>query len=311
MAERAGDGRAEVVTRDGVAAFVLSVGSTALTVLPEVGLLGASLRVNGREYLDPLGGPRATVEGHTTAMALLAPWANRVEDHWRAASRTVDLSGLALHRDPAGLALHGTMLGRPGWELVAARTQPAAASATFRFDAGADETVMASFPFPHELVVGFSVAPGRVTVATTIAPSGRRSVPVSFGWHPYFVLPEVARERIRLGLPARHRLVLDDRGLPTGEEVAEPSSLARVADRSFDDSFRLGRDRQFLLASGRRRLGLTFDRNYPFAQIFTPQQSAAIAIEPMTAPVNALATGSHPTVEPGERFTARFAISPT
>ena len=151
---------------------------------------------------------------------------------------------------------------------------------------------------------------GRVTVATTLVATGRRPVPVSFGWHPYFTLPDVDRARIRLGLPARHRLVVDDRGLPTGEEVAEPASITRIADRLFDDGHRLGRERQVLLASGRRRLGLTLDRNYPFLQIFTPPSTDAIALEPMTAATDALARGTTPMVAPGERFTARFAISP-
>lgn len=310
-AEAVAEGRASIVTLDGRAALRLVVGATAFTVLPEVGLLGVSLQFREREYLDLRSGAVAALAGHTTGLPLLAPWANRLEDTWRVGTRSVDLRGLDLHRDATGLALHGTMLGRAGWELVSTRTQPASASALFRFDAAACDEVMASFPFPHDLVVGFGVTEGRVTVATSVVPTGTRTVPVSFGWHPYFVLPDVPRDRVRLGLPARHRLVVDDRRLPTGEEVAEPASVARIGDRSFDDGYRLGRDRQVLLASGRRRLGLTLDRHYPFAQVYTPPDSDAIALEPMTAATDALARGTAPLVAPGERFTARFAVSMT
>lgn len=304
-------GSGAVVARfDAEAAVTLEVGATALTLLPEVGLLGASLREGGREFLDLHGGPAAARDGHTTGLPLLAPWANRLEDRYRVGSRTVDLRGLDLHRDANGLPIHGTMLGRTGWTMTALRATAVAATATFAFDAAADGVVMASFPFPHELLVAFTVEVGRVTIATTVHATGRRAVPVSFGWHPYFVLPHARRGRIRLTMPARRRLVSDERGLPTGEEVAESAEVIRLGDRAFDDGYRLGRDRRFRLASGGRRLDVRFDRNYPFAQVYTPPASDAIAIEPMTAATDALARGTTPMVAPGDRFTARFVLEP-
>lgn len=309
-ADDATQGSIVVAERDGHGAVRLTVGSTSLEVLPGVGLLGASLRVRGREFLDLRGGPSAASQGHTTGLPLLAPWANRLEERYRVGSRSVDLRGLDLHRDANGLPIHGMLIGRPGWELASVQSRSATASATFRFDASSDAEVMAAFPFPHELIVGFVVSDGRVTVSTTLVATGSRPVPVSFGWHPYFVLPDVARERIRLGLPSRHRIVTDARGIPTGEEVAEAASITRIADRMIDEGHRLGRDRQLLLASGRRRLGVTLDRNYSFAQVYTPPDSDAVALEPMTAATDALARGTTPMVAAGDRFTARFAISP-
>ncbi|MFM8861804.1 MAG: putative inorganic carbon transporter subunit DabA, partial [Acidimicrobiia bacterium] len=216
---------------------------------------------------------------------------------------------LELHRDANGLALHGTMIGRAGWELVAVRAA-STVTASFRFDAAAAPAVMESFPFPHELRVTFALSPGRLEVATTMTASGRRAVPVAFGWHPYFVLPGVARERLRLELPDRRRLVLDDRRLPTGEEVVEPAASLRP-DRGFDDGYRLGRDRRLGLSGGRRRLSVTLDHHYRCAQVYTPPDSDSIALEPMTVPTDALARGTTPMVVPGERFTARFAVTPT
>ena len=307
----AGDQRAaaSVVEFDGHAALTLTAGTTEFTVVPEVGLLGTSLRFAGHEYLALDGGVAAALAGHTTGMPLLAPWANRLSDTWRVGRRVVDLGGLDLHRDANGLALHGTMIGRPGWELASVRTTPTV-TASFRFDASAAPTVMASFPFPHELRVTFAVAPGRLVVTTTLAATGPRAVPVAFGWHPYFVLPGVARDRIRLELPDRRRLVLDDRRLPTGDEVAEPAASLRL-DRGFDDGYRLGRDRRLGLSGGRRRLSVTLDRHYGWAQVYTPPDARSIALEPMTAATDALARGTTPMVPPGEQFTARFAVTPT
>lgn len=311
--EPRGDGVAIVHSFAGEAALTLSAGTTELTVLPELGLLGASLRHRGLEYLDLHGGPAATRGGHTTGLPLLAPWANRVGgDVYRAAGRRVDLSEApALHRDANGLPIHGTLIGRSGWCLTIVRTQAGSAGLVARFDASADAEVMASFPFPHVLTVAMTVTPGRVTVATTLSASGRRAVPVSFGWHPYFRIPDVGRDRLKVGLPARRRLALDHRMLPTGEEIPEPAEIVRLAGRTFDDGYRLGRDRQLLLAGGRRRLTVVVDKGYPFAQVYAPEGQDFVALEPMTAPTDALSHGTTPVVEPGESYTARFAVSLT
>ena len=306
------DGSVVVSTIDDVAAVTLSAGSTVFSVLPEVGLLGASLTHKGREYLSFHGGSAAACEGHTTGVPLLAPWANRLAgSSYRVGSKSIDLENLSLHRDANGLPIHGLFVGRSGWELVSVKGQPGSASMVAAFNAVADEEVMAAFPFPHELTVGFTVTPGRLMVSTTVTATGRRAVPVSFGWHPYFRLPDVDRDRVRLGMPSRTRLVLDERGIPTGEERPESASIVKLAGANYDNAYRLGRDRQLLLASGRRRLTVVLDRNYPYAQIYSPVGADFIALEPMTAPTNALSQGTTPMVAPGERFTARFVVSLT
>jgi len=306
------DGSVVVSTIDSVAGLTLSAGPTTFSVLPGAGMVGASLTHQGRSYLDFHGGTEAVFNSHTTGLPLLAPWANRLaSSSYRVGSRTVDLSDVPVHRDSNGLPIHGVMVGRSGWQLVSVKGQPGSASMVVRFDAAADETVMAAFPFPHELVVGFTVTPGRLMVSTTLSATGRRAVPVSFGWHPYFRIPDSDRARVRLGIPARHRLVLDDRGVPTGEEHAEAASILRLGDADLDNAYRLGRDRQLLLASGRRRLTVVFDGKYPYAQVYSPRGSDYVALEPMTASTNALCEGTTPMVAPGERFTARFVVSLT
>lgn len=303
-------GSVVVSTFDGAASLTLAAGPTRFSVLPEIGMIGSSLTHQGQEYLDFQGGVTAALGGHTTGLPLLSPWANRLSSSkYRVGSHSIDLEGVKVHRDGNGLPIHGLMVGRSGWEMMSVKTQVGSASMVASFDHASDEMLMAAFPFPHELLVSFTVTPGRLMVSTTLIATGRRAVPVSFGWHPYFRLPGVGRERLRLAMPVRQRLLLDARGIPTGEEVHEAASITRLADDELDDAYRLGRDRQLLIASGRRRLAVVFDRHYPFAQIYSPTGSDFVALEPMTAPTDALVRGTTPMVAPGERFTARFAVS--
>jgi aldose 1-epimerase len=312
-ADTRSDGHVAVGSFGDEGGLTLSAGPTQFTLLPEVGLLGASLRHDGAEFLDLHGGADAARHQHTTGLPLLAPWANRLGgDEYSALGREVELRGApGLHRDANGLPMHGTLVGRAGWELTSVRSRGESAAAVARFRAGEDAEVMASFPFPHDLTVTFTVTPGQLTVATLLVPSGARAVPVSFGWHPYFRLADVLRDDLCLELPDRKHLLVDDRQLPTGEKVAEPAETVVLAGRTFDDGYRLGRDRRFALVGGGRRLEAVFERGYPYAQVYAPGDHDYVALEPMTAPTDALRRGAAPVVEPGGRYHARYRVSLT
>ena len=55
--------------------------------------------------------------------------------------------------------------------------------------------------------------PDDLTIATGVQ-AGDGPVPVSFGFHPYFGLPDLPRADWRLTLPAMRRLVLDGEASP-------------------------------------------------------------------------------------------------
>ena len=63
--------------------------------------------------------------------------------------------------------------------------------------------------------------------------------------------------------------------------------------------------------ANRRTLTLQFDPAYPFAQLFVPPAGELVAIEPMTAEIDALGRGTTPVVEPGDRFLAAFNLAVT
>jgi len=278
----------------------LSAGDYSATFLPEVGMLGASLTWCGVELLSLHGGVQAFREGHTTGLPLLAPWANRLSRRqFRVGRVDVDIRGVDLHTDANGLPIHGTMVGPIVWEVV--RSSATRLAARHRYDSPA-------FPFPHELEVDARLTEDGLRVATSVRPIGRRRVPVSFGWHPYLRLPG-KRSAWVLGLPARRHLELDELGIPTGGSTREPAGEHPIGARTFDDLYALGRDRLLTLESDDLRIELRFGAGYPFAQVFAPRGKEFIALEPMTAPTDALVKGTARLVEPGQRFAAGFRIS--
>jgi galactose mutarotase-like enzyme len=164
-----------------------------------------------------------------------------------------------------------------------------------------------AFPFPHELTVDAKLAERGLTVTTSLRATGERAVPVSFGWHPYFRVPGPRRSWI-LELPACARLELDAKGIPNGKAAPLRAERLALGDRALDDLFALGRTRRFTLEGRGRTIEVRVGSGYAHAQIYAPPGRAFVAIEPMTAPTDALVTGAMPLVAPGARYAAAFGI---
>ena len=279
----------------------LRAGKYEAVFLPDLGMLGASIKHRGSELLSLHGGVAGYRSGHSTGLPLLAPWANRLSKRrFRAAGIEVDLRRVPLHVDGNGLPIHGTMTAVSGWEVV--RLEPARLVARYGYST---PEMLRAFPFPHELTIDARVSERGLRVVTSVRPTGRRRVPVSFGFHPYF---KAGRGAV-LRMPASRHLELDRKGIPTGRTTPQRSQRAALKERVFDDLYALGRDRTFVLHRHERDVEVRFGVGYPFAQIFAPPGKPFVAIEPMTAPTNALVTSACPVVRPSERFSAAFTVS--
>ncbi len=294
-----------------VESITLVAGATTATVLPQLGMAVSSLQHDGEEFLSFHGGPTALRGGHTTGIALLSPWANRLRGpDYEIDGRVVGVVGSpGVHLDTNGLPIHGTMVGRGGWEVGPALSAGDHASITAVFDAAIDDEVMASFPFPHLISVELVLTPASLSVTTTITASGSVAVPVSFGWHPYFCLPTGDRDTWMLELPERNHLELDELQLPTGAVCLEAPETITLQGVSLDDGYALGTDRRLVLSGPGHRLTVALDEGYPFAQVYAPIGSSFVALEPMTASTDALSRAGTISVEPGDHHSACFVVS--
>jgi galactose mutarotase-like enzyme len=106
------------------------------------------------------------------------------------------------------------------------------------------------------------------------------------------------------------KLVLDRRGIPTGDEEPFGGFNAELGESSFDDGFALMEERtSFSVAGATYRVSVDLLAGYRYAQVFAPKDKDYIALEPMTAPTSALTSGRGLRfVAPGGRFQAVFRI---
>ncbi len=147
---------------------------------------------------------------------------------------------------------------------------------------------------------------------TTLIATAADAVPVAFGFHPYLGLPGAPRDAWRLRLPAMRRA---SHGRARHSDRGEGGPLAGkdavLGDREL---------RRWLRALRRtrgdcriERCGLANHRGaaagYRYAQVYAPRHGELIALEPMTAPTNALSPGAGCTSSrPGDRFRAAFRV---
>jgi galactose mutarotase-like enzyme len=207
--------------------------------------------------------------------------------------------------DEHGAPIHGVLSAYPGWTV----TSRSDSSLTATVDYGAEPRLLASFPFPHLLTQQVTLADRTLTFETTVTPTTTASVPLCFGYHPYLQIADVPRAQWELTTPSMRHLLVDDRGIPTGEHTEWDGTTDALRDTTYDDGFdEVPAGAVFALSGGDHRLEMRFESGYPAAQIFAPGNDDVIGIEPMAAPTDALRRGNHRYAVAGSPDVSRFSI---
>ncbi len=286
------------------------------TFVPGAGMICVSLDFEGQEYLAQRDGLSAYVEsGSTMGIPILYPWANRLaRDSWKFGPRParIDPGSYRVRRDENGLAIHGTLAASPFWKIGEASAEDDLTSARVRatLEFGDHPELLATFPFPHRLELEFGLSGQRLSVRTSVTPTGDLAVPLAYGFHPYLTLPDTEREKWQVDLPAMTSLETDSRQIPTGNSAPAEAERFDLADRDLDDAFTGVPDgAQFRVCDDTVQITVTFTRGLNAAQVYAPSDGDFICFEPMKAPTNALISGRDLTsVEPGETDVAEFTI---
>jgi len=291
-------------------------GGIEVAFAPGAGMICPSILHRGEQVLGQRRGLRGYLESRSTmGIPLLYPWANRLAgSRFELDGRAVDVAAATPppKLDEGGLPIHGLLSAAGGWSVRrhAARDEGGCLEAAFDFEPGGALT--AGFPFPHRLELIATVAYRTLSVRAIVDACHGSPVPIAFGFHPYLTLPGVPRAEWHLRAPLATRLDLDGRGLPTGERTGVEPIDGPLGDASYDDAYLAPAGGEpFELSGGGRLIALSFGAGYPYAQLYAPPGDELLAIEPMTAPANALIDGGEAlrTLQPGQRFEAEFAIT--
>lgn len=248
---------------------------------------------------------------------LLMPWPNRIRDGkytFNDKSQQLSLTEPARHN-----ATHGLVRWQQ-WSLIE-RT---------------DSTLIVGFrlmPCPGwdgivDLAVRYALGDEGLTVTPSATNAGSVAVPFGFGAHPYLTVGEDSVDELTLCVPGNSYLTVDEQLIPTGSQPVDGTAYdfrdpRPIAETQLDTAFtdlRAGDDGRWRVSvsSGNRSTTLWGEADsFPYTQVFTGDSLPAdrarhtgVAVEPMSCPANAFATGESLVVlEPGDRWSASWGIA--
>jgi aldose 1-epimerase len=281
--------------------------------------VGATLRAYSVGGLDVLDGFSVDEPSSAGRGQVLAPWPNRLDGgRYEFDGRP---GAAAIDEPELGNAIHGLVRWLP-W-LLASKTDEAVAL----------ECVLhpqPAYPWRLELGLEYRLGADGLGIVARATNASTEEAPFGIGFHPYLTVGTPVVDDSLLTIPARRRLVTDERGLPTGDQavtgsefdftVRRPVASTRL-DTAYTELIRGddGRTRVELdRPDGERSLTLWADREFGYLMAFTgdtveprSRRRLAVAIEPMTCPPNALRSGSDVIrLDPGASWSANWGITP-
>ena len=258
-------------------------------------------------------GDRPVVQGHDVDAVpdgsrgqVLVPWPNRVPDG-RYSWGGKDLQ-LPLTEVPKRNAIHGLVRWQ-GWQLVERDEASVSLSTTVWPTPG--------YPFLLTVSATYRVDDGGLSVELRSRNDGADAAPYGVGQHPYLATTAGSADDVSLTLPARTRLLVDDRSNPAGQEdvagtahdFRAPRRIGElVLDTAFTDLLadEDGWVRVRLDDPDGSGVELRAGQTTRWLQAFTGDTLAArrrrtaVAVEPMSCPPGAFASGADlVTLEPG------------
>jgi aldose 1-epimerase len=297
--------------------WVIGHGKQEATVT-EVGATLRSYRLGDWAVLDGFGVDEWATGGRGQ---VLAPWPNRLGDgRYEFTGRAAPA---ALDEPERGNAIHGTVRWLP-WRLDAHVQNVVALVCAIHPTPG--------YPYSVSLRIEYRLGRDGLTVSSVATNTGTETAPFGLGFHPYVRSGAGPIDGCVLRLAGSERLVLDDRGLPTGDvrPVAGTEfdfTRGRIIGTTRLDTAYCGLERD---AGGlawstledpesSRVVAQWVDERFSHVMCYTgdtlgraDERRRAVAIEPMTCAPDALRSGRGLIVlEPGQQWEGTWGLQAT
>ena len=247
---------------------------------------------------------------------VLAPWPNRLDGGRYAFGGREGRA--AIDEPERGNAIHGLVRWLP-WSAAARSGEAVTLTCVL--------AAQPAYPWRLELEIAYALSGDGLSVTTRATNGSAAPAPFGIGFHPYLSVG-VPADEAALMLPAGRRLLTDGRALPVGEEAVDGTPFdfrtsRAIGSTQLDTCFtELGREAggrvRARVEAAERAVALWADEGFGYLQAYTgdtlepvSRRRQAVAIEPMTCPPNALATGAGVIgLEPGATWSGAWGIEP-
>ena len=274
------------------------------------------LTVDGVDLVEPFAEDARPAKAQGI---VLAPWGGRVAGgDWRLDGET---QRLPITERDKGNASHGLLRFSP-YRLLEQSEERVLLQATIHPQTG--------WPFLLDTFVAYELTDDGLVVTHEAINAGAARAPWACGAHPFLALGRTAAEQLTLTVPAARVFNAVDL-IPAKETLVDAMDASapdlrggrRLSQLDIDHNYAGlesvgGVATSSLLDEQGRGVELWQDGAFPYAVVFTPRDFPAIdgarhavAVEPMSAPANALNSGQGLVwLEPGEGWRGEWGIAP-
>jgi aldose 1-epimerase len=282
--------------------------------------VGATLRTYSVGDVDVIDGFSEKDMCQAGRGQVLAPWPNRLGDgRYSIDGRNAQA---ALDEPERGCAIHGIVRWQT-WNVLSRAQNVVVLGCVVNPQPG--------YPWRLACSVEYRLGRDGLTVTAEVTNLDQHPAPFGIGFHPYISTSGQFVDDAKLRVPARGRLLTDERGLPVGETVVTGSEFdfrepRIVGETRLDTAFcALDRD-----GDGRAHVTVTgaqddagaevwMEERFRYVMVYTgdtlepaSRRRRGIAIEPMTCPPDALRTGVDLIrLEPGASWRGAWGVSPS
>ena len=138
------------------------------------------------------------------------------------------------------------------------------------------------YPFPYEIQIQWTLYKDHlIGIKTTIVNHAHVVIPLMDGWHPYFTLGGKV-DQYQLEFQSNAKLLMRDDLIPSGAVLHENNfkNGLQIGNLHLDDCFLLDPiQNKIKLSYAGKSITVTPTRNYPYLQLYTPDDRKSIAIE--------------------------------
>ena len=145
------------------------------------------------------------------------------------------------------------------------------------------------YPFPYSIHLKWTLKTNNtIIVTTTISNHHHQAIPIMDGWHPYFQLGNTVND-YHIQFKNKGKIVYDQNLLPTGAIIEDTqfSTGSKLGITHLDDCWVIDEaDPSCTIQKDHQKIIITPIANYPYLQLYTPEDRKSIAVENLSAAPN-------------------------
>lgn len=140
------------------------------------------------------------------------------------------------------------------------------------------------FPFNYDIILTYTLSQTELNLEVIVKNTDSKTFPFTLGWHPYFYSSDLFNSFLKFN--STKKVVLDPKMIPIKIDKISPiDKKFQIKNKKFDDCF-IVNDKNISFETPTYSINISSSLNENYIQIYTPNKTNAIAIEPMTGPAN-------------------------